>query len=124
MHKSMPLNAQKHAPSCMEACFSLIYMLDSMGKSPCKRASSHPEIQELLAFEITLQMVIHMDGAYTDGCSCIEHVARLQREETADVADELVHFIQHVGRIARLHRLSVDVEMEGQPVPQSIQVFS
>jgi hypothetical protein len=98
-------------------------MLDSIGKSPCKRASSYPEIQEFLAFEITLQMVIHMDGTYTDGCSGIEHVARLQREETADIADELVHLIQHVGRIARLHRLSIDVQMEGQPVPESIPSF-
>ena len=31
--------------------------------------------------------------------------------------------IQAVGRIARLHRLSVNVEVEGQPVPESIQVF-
>ena len=96
----------------METCFTLVYMLDSMGKSPCKRASSHPEIQEFLAFKIALQMIIHMDGAYSNGCSGIEHVARLQREETADVADELVHLIQHVGRIARLHCLSINVEVE------------
>ena len=68
-------------------------------------------------------MIIHMNGAYTNGCSCIEHVARLQCEETADIADELVHFIQHVGRIARLHCLSINVEVEGQPVPEPIPSF-
>ena len=59
-------------------------------------------------------MVVHVDGANADRGAGEEHVARLQCEEAADVADEFIHLIQHVARTPRLHRLPIDVEVELQ----------
>ena len=59
-------------------------------------------------------MVVDVYWTYAYRRSCVEQIARLQREELRDVADELVHFVEHVARTAFLHRLSVNVQMEVQ----------
>ena len=57
-------------------------------------------------------MVVHLYGPYASRCSRVEDVARLQREEAADICDDLVHLVHHLARAALLHRPSVDVHVE------------
>ena len=59
-------------------------------------------------------MVVDVDWTNTYGRSCIEDVACLQGEELADIAYETVNGEYHVGGIAFLNAIAVDVEGEAQ----------
>lgn len=72
------------------------------------------EVQQLLPFEVSLQVLSYADGPYTDGSTCEQQVANLQRAELADVGDDFIHLEQHVCRVSALHGLSVNVQMEVQ----------
>ena len=57
-------------------------------------------------------MVVNPHRTDANRCAGEEQVARLQREEAADVRHYLVHPEEHVARTAFLHGAPVDVEME------------
>ena len=53
-----------------------------------------------------------MYGSHACGGSGVEEVARLQREELTDVGYQLVHLMEHVGRMSALDSHAIDVEVE------------
>ena len=59
-------------------------------------------------------MVVDVDWTNAYGRSCIEDVACLQGEELADIAYKTVNGEYHVGGVAFLNSIAVDVEGEAQ----------
>ena len=59
-------------------------------------------------------MVVDIDWTNAYGRSCIEDVACLQGEELADIAYETVNGEYHVGGVAFLNTVAVDVKGEAQ----------
>ena len=70
------------------------------------------EFEDFALFEVALEVVVDVDGAYACGGASVEEVARLQGEELGDVGDDLVDLIKHIGGAAFLDGLTVDVEVE------------
>ena len=59
-------------------------------------------------------MVVDVDWTNAYGRSCIEDVACLQGEELADITYKTVNGEYHVGGIALLNTIAVDVKGEAQ----------
>ena len=59
-------------------------------------------------------MVVDIDWSNTYRSSCVEDVACLQGKELADIAYETVNGEYHVGGIAFLNAIAVDVKCEAQ----------
>ena len=70
------------------------------------------KVEDFPILNITFQVVVYSHRCTTGRTTCIDYVARLQREVPADVADNLVYLIKHIARAAFLHGLTVDVKME------------
>ena len=51
---------------------------------------------------------------YSNGSSCKQQVANLQRTELADVSDDFINLKQHVCCVSALYCLSVNVQMKMQ----------
>ena len=70
------------------------------------------KFENFALFEVALEVIVDVDGAYASGGTRVEEVARLQGEELGDVGDDLVDLIKHIGGAAFLDGPSVDVEVE------------
>ena len=73
---------------------------------------TNPKVEELMVAEVAFQMVANVDRTDAGRCTRIKHVTHLKGEEAADVADELIHLIEHIACVARLYRLAVDVKVK------------
>ena len=70
------------------------------------------KVEDFPILNITFQVVVYSHRCTTGRATCVDYVARLQREVPTDVADNLVYLIKHIARAAFLHGLTVDVKME------------
>ena len=70
------------------------------------------KIKNFFVFEITFQVIVDMNRTYSGRSSCIKQVTDFQCTKPAYISDNPVYLKEHVARIAILHGLAVDIQME------------
>ena len=73
---------------------------------------SYIKIEQFLLSNVSLQMIVNLHRADSNRRTRIDQVSDFQREEAADIGNDLVNGKEHILRMALLYRLSVDVQME------------
>lgn len=73
---------------------------------------SHIESQYTFSFEESLYVLPYLQGTYTHGGTGEDEVTRLEHEELAHVAHQLVHAKKHIYGMPTLHGVSVNIETE------------
>ena len=58
------------------------------------------------------KLIVNLHWSHSRRSSCVENVARLQREELRNIGYQLIHLVEHVGSASLLHSVAIDVEME------------
>ena len=72
------------------------------------------EFQNLLPFEVTLEVIIYMNGPYPNRRTCKDDVAGFKCEELTDKANQLIDAVCHIASKTTLYRLSVYIQMKMQ----------
>ena len=84
---------------------------------------SHIKIEQFLLSNVSLQMIVNLHRADSDRCTCIDQVSDFQREEAADVGNDLINGKEHILRMALLNGLAIDVQVERDLLDGSTDLF-
>ena len=84
---------------------------------------SYIKIEQFLLSNVSLQMIVNLHRADSDRCTCIDQVSDFQREEAADVGNDLVNGKEHILRMSLLNGLAIDVQVERDLLDGSTDLF-
>ena len=84
---------------------------------------SHIKIEQFLLSNVSLQMIVNLHRADSNRGTCIDQVSDFQREEAADVGNDLVNGKEHILRMALLNGLAIDVQVERDLLDGSTDLF-
>ena len=84
---------------------------------------SHIKIEQFLLSNVSLQMIVNLHRADSNRRTRIDQVSDFQREEAADVGDDLIYGEEHILRMTLLNGLAIDVQMERDLLDGSTDLF-
>ena len=84
---------------------------------------SYIKIEQFLLSNVSLQMIVNLHRADSNRRTRIDQVSDFQREEAADVGDDLINGKEHILRMTLLNGLAIDVQMERDLLDGSTDLF-
>ena len=85
--------------------------------------STDIKIQQLLPFQIALQVLSYTDRPYTDRSACKQQITDFQGNKLTDIRYDIVYFEKHVRRTSILHFFTVNQQIEVQILNILISVY-